>query len=48
VTVSGIGRAAKPQEVSLSATNLAPHIQKRARKGKALESKLKPSGLRAN
>ena len=48
VTVSGIGRAAKPQEVSLSASNLAPHINKRARKGKALESKLKPVSLRAN
>ncbi len=48
LTVSGIGRASRPQEVNLSATNLAPHIQKRARKGKALESKLKPAGLKAN
>ncbi|PRC92903.1 DNA topoisomerase IV subunit A [Solimicrobium silvestre] len=48
VTVSGIGRAAKPQEVSLSATNLAPHINKRARKGRVLESKLKPVSLKAN
>ncbi|MCD6026480.1 MAG: parC [Solimicrobium sp.] len=48
VTVTGIGRAAKPQEISLSATNLAPHIGKRARKGKLLESKLKPVGLRVN
>ena len=48
VTVAGIGRAAKPQEVSLSATNLAPHINKRARKGRVLESKLKPVSLRAN
>ena len=48
VTVSGIGRASKPQEVSLSATNLTPHIHKRARKGRALESKLKPTNLKAN
>jgi topoisomerase-4 subunit A len=48
VTVSGIGRAAKPQDISLSAANLAPHIQKRARKGRALDSKLKPSALKAN
>ncbi|QJQ04674.1 DNA topoisomerase IV subunit A [Undibacterium piscinae] len=41
VKVSGIGRAAKPQEVNLSATSLALHIGKRARKGKALESKIK-------
>lgn len=48
VTVSGIGRASKPQEISLSATNLAPHIHKRAHKGRGLESKLKPTGLKAN
>ena len=48
VTVSGIGRASKPQEVSLSASNLQPHIHKRARKGRALESKLKPTNLKAN
>lgn len=48
VTVSGIGRGGKAQEVSLSATGLAAHIGKRARKGKALESKLKPRVLIAN
>jgi topoisomerase-4 subunit A len=48
VTVCGIGRASKPQEVSLSAANLAPHIHKRARKGRSLESKLKPTNLKAN
>ncbi|MDY7575686.1 DNA topoisomerase IV subunit A [Actimicrobium sp. CCI2.3] len=47
VVVSGIGRGGKAQEVSLSATGLAPHIGKRARKGKALESKLKPHTLTA-
>ncbi len=48
ITVRGIGRAAKYQEISLSATQLAPHIQKRARKGKKLESKLKAVGLKSN
>lgn len=48
VKVSGIGRAAKPQEVSLSASGLAVHIGKRARKGKLLESKIKASHLSKN
>ncbi|MBC3875773.1 DNA topoisomerase IV subunit A [Undibacterium flavidum] len=48
VKVSGIGRAAKPQEVSLSASGLAIHIGKRARKGKALESKIKATHLSKN
>lgn len=47
VKVQGIGRAAKPQEVQLSASGLAIHIGKRARKGKALESKLKAMGISA-
>jgi topoisomerase-4 subunit A len=47
VLVSGIGRGGKAQEVALSASALAPHIGKRARKGKALESKLKPTALAA-
>ena len=47
VIVSGTGRGGKAQEVALSASGLAHHIGKRARKGKALESKLKPSGLAA-
>ena len=45
VVVSGTGRGGKAQEVSLSASALGPHIGKRARKGKALESKIKPQGL---
>ncbi|MBC7405232.1 MAG: DNA topoisomerase IV subunit A [Cytophaga sp.] len=45
VKVSGTGRAAKPQEINLSATSLAIHIGKRARKGKALESKIKPIAI---
>ncbi|WP_050463343.1 DNA topoisomerase IV subunit A [Herbaspirillum autotrophicum] len=47
VLVSGIGRGGKAQEVSLSAVALGPHIGKRARKGKALESKLKANTLAA-
>ena len=47
VVVSGTGRGGKAQEVSLSASGLAHHIGKRARKGKALESKLKPLTLAA-
>ncbi|CAN5824172.1 DNA topoisomerase IV subunit A [soil metagenome] len=39
--VSGIGRGSKPQDVNLSASGLAIHIGKRARKGKLLESKIK-------
>ncbi len=45
VVVFGIGRGSKPQQVALSASGLAVHINKRARKGKALESKLKANGL---
>ena len=45
VKVEGIGRGGKTQEVQLSAAGLAPHIGKRARKGRGLESKLKPASL---
>ena len=45
VVVTGIGRGGKVQEVALSASGLAPHIGKRARKGKALESRIKAAGL---
>ncbi|RJF98018.1 DNA topoisomerase IV subunit A [Noviherbaspirillum saxi] len=48
VTVSGTGRAGKAQDVRLTANELAAHIGKRARKGKALESKIKPAGLAPN
>jgi topoisomerase-4 subunit A len=48
VIVSGVGRGGKAQELPLSASTLAPHIGKRARKGKALEAtKLKPNALAA-
>lgn len=47
VIVSGAGRGGKAQEVALSASGLANHIGKRARKGKVLESKIKASTLTA-
>ncbi|MBC3936913.1 DNA topoisomerase IV subunit A [Undibacterium rugosum] len=43
--VTGTGRGGKAQEVSLSANALLVHINKRARKGKVLESKIKPLSL---
>jgi topoisomerase-4 subunit A len=45
VVVSGAGRGGKAQEVALSASGLAHHIGKRARKGRLLEAKIKPSTL---
>ena len=48
VKVHGIGRGGKAQEVSLSASGLANHIGKRARKGKALEAKVKAQSLQKN
>ncbi|MCC6073289.1 DNA topoisomerase IV subunit A [Massilia sp. GCM10020059] len=47
VIVSGIW-ATKPREVPLNATGLAPHIGKRARKGKPLVAKVKVQDLKAN
>ena len=47
VLVTGIGRGGKVQEVALSASGLAPHIGKRARKGRALESRVKAAALSA-
>lgn len=47
VVVSGIGRGGKAQDVSLSAAALGLHIGRRARKGKAIESRLKPAALTA-
>jgi topoisomerase-4 subunit A len=45
VIVSGIGRGGKAQEERLSASALAVHFGKRARKGKALATKIKPTAL---
>jgi topoisomerase-4 subunit A len=47
VIVAGIGRGGKAQQLSLSATTLAPHFGKRARKGKPLESRIKAAELAA-
>lgn len=47
VIVSGTGRGGKPQQLALSAAALRPHIGKRARKGKELESRLKASSISA-
>jgi topoisomerase-4 subunit A len=45
IVISGTGRGGKAQQVTLSASGLAGHIGKRARKGKALESRIKPNML---
>lgn len=45
VTVSGIGRGNKPQEVVLANSALQPHLGKRGGKGKALETKMKADKL---
>lgn len=47
VIVTGAGRGGKAQDVDLSASGLGIHIGKRARKGKALESKIKATTLSA-
>jgi topoisomerase-4 subunit A len=43
--VLGAGRGGKPQELRLTTADVKAHIAKRARKGKALESRIKPSAL---
>ena len=45
VQVIGSGRGGKPQQVNLTASALAAHIGKRARKGKALTSTIKARAL---
>lgn len=45
VKVIGANKSGKPQEAHLSAGSLALHIGKRARKGKALETRMKASVL---
>lgn len=47
VTVIGTWAGGKTREVDLSASGLAVHFGKRARKGKALEAKVKALALRA-
>jgi topoisomerase IV subunit A len=47
VVLVGTGRGGKPQEETLAGNALAPHIGKRARKGRAPDTKVKAiSGLR--
>jgi topoisomerase-4 subunit A len=45
VVVLGTGRGGKPQELTLGPKDLGSHFGKRARKGKAIEAKIKPAGL---
>jgi topoisomerase-4 subunit A len=47
VVVEGTGNVGKAKEIALSAAGLGAHIGKRARKGRALESRMKVTGLRA-
>jgi len=47
VIVVGTGRGGKTQTIELSAADLKNYLGKRARKGKALDSKLKPADLTA-
>ncbi|HYD61852.1 MAG TPA: DNA topoisomerase IV subunit A [Noviherbaspirillum sp.] len=47
VVVSGTGRGGKAQELSLTGAALSVHFGKRARKGKALDAKIKPVAVKA-
>ena len=46
VVLLGAGRGGKPQEETLSRAQLAPHVGKRARRGRAPDTRLKISALR--
>jgi topoisomerase-4 subunit A len=48
VTVLGIGNAQKAKEERMGPTALEPHFGKRARKGKAMPTRIKPTGLTPN
>jgi len=48
VTVQGIGNAQKAKEDRMGPTALAPHFGKRARKGKPMPVRIKPTGLLPN
>ena len=48
VTVQGIGNAQKAKEDRMGPTALAPHFGKRARKGKPVPVRIKPTGLLPN
>ncbi|WP_206953321.1 DNA topoisomerase IV subunit A [Trinickia acidisoli] len=46
VVLLGVGRAGKPQEALLAGAALAPHVGKRARRGRAPDARLKITALR--
>jgi topoisomerase-4 subunit A len=46
VVLLGTGRGGKPQEERLAGAALAPHVGKRARRGRAPDTRLKISALR--
>ena len=46
VVLLGTGRGGKPQEETLGAAALAPHVGKRARRGRARDTRLKIAALR--
>jgi topoisomerase-4 subunit A len=46
VVLLGTGRGGKPQEETLRAAVLAPHVGKRARRGRAPDTRLKIAALR--
>jgi topoisomerase-4 subunit A len=48
VTVQGIGNAQKAKEERMGPTVLEPHFGKRARKGKVMPTRIKPTGLLPN
>ncbi|WP_028104508.1 DNA topoisomerase IV subunit A [Pseudoduganella violaceinigra] len=48
VTVQGVGNAQKAKEDRMGPTALGPHFGKRARKGKAVPVRIKPTGLLPN
>lgn len=48
VTVQGIGNAQKAKEDRMGPTALGPHFGKRARKGKPMPVRIKPTGLLPN
>jgi topoisomerase-4 subunit A len=47
VVIEGSGRGGKPSELALSAKDLAPFEGHRARKGRLLPYRIKPTGIRA-
>ena len=46
VVLVGTGRGGKPQEERVAGAALAPHVGKRARRGRAPDTRLKVTGMR--